>query len=302
MENKLIKQKRILGLGLGVYLILMNLVMVGYQLVVEKSGILNDSNKELLYYIGNAISVYVVGLVTLKLLFRKIEKVEPTEKSNFRLGKILYLIMITIGLGIGCTLITNVVKSLIEQISGLSIGNRVADMMQKSSPTMMIIFVAILAPVCEELIFRGIFISRLRAYGDKTAIIYTAILFGLFHTNFMQIPMAIAVGLVLGYAVVKTNKLRYSIILHMVMNLISSILTICMQYQQIVIAGLISMIEMGFALATVISLPIILSSSRHKLNISNETKYDRKKLYFNIGYIFSVIIVILITVLAIIAG
>lgn len=300
MENKSIKQKRILGVGLGLYLLLMNLVMVGYQLVVEKSGILNESNTELLYYIGNAISVYVVGIVTLKLLFRKIERVVPTEKSDFKFGKILYLIMITIGLGIGCTFITNVVKLLIEQISDISIGNRVADMLQKSSPAIMIFFVAILAPICEEVIFRGIFLSRLRAYGDKTAIIYTAILFGLFHTNFMQIPMAIAIGLVLGYAVVKTNKLRYSIILHMVMNLISSILTILLQNEQIVIAGLISMIEMGFALATVISLPILLTSSKHKLNISNETKYDRKKLYFNIGYIFSVIIVVLITVLAIV--
>lgn len=302
MENKSIKQKRILGVGLGLYLLLMNLVMVGYQLVVEKSGILNESNTELLYYIGNAISVYVVGIVTLKLLFRKIERVVPTEKSDFKFGKILYLIMITIGLGIGCTFITNVVKLLIEQISDISIGNRVADMLQKSSPAIMIFFVAILAPICEEVIFRGIFLSRLRAYGDKTAIIYTAILFGLFHTNFMQIPMAIAIGLVLGYAVVKTNKLRYSIILHMVMNLISSILTILLQNEQIVIAGLISMIEMGFALATVISLPILLTSSKHKLNISNETKYDRKKLYFNIGYIFSVIIVVLITVLAIVLG
>lgn len=302
MENKSIKQKRILGVGLGLYLLLMNLVMVGYQLVVEKSGILNESNTELLYYIGNAMSVYVVGIVTLKLLFRKIERVVPTEKSDFKFGKILYLIMITIGLGIGCTFITNVVKLLIEQISDISIGNRVADMLQKSSPAIMIFFVAILAPICEEVIFRGIFLSRLRAYGDKTAIIYTAILFGLFHTNFMQIPMAIAIGLVLGYAVVKTNKLRYSIILHMVMNLISSILTILLQNEQIVIAGLISMIEMGFALATVISLPILLTSSKHKLNISNETKYDRKKLYFNIGYIFSVIIVVLITVLAIVLG
>ena len=258
MENKSIKQKRILGFGLGLYLILMNLVMIGYQLVVEKFGIINDSNSQLISYIGNAISVYVVGIVTLKLLFRKMEKVVPEEKSDFKFGKILYLIMITIGLGIGCALVTNIVKSLIEQLLGLSIGNRVADAMQKSSPVMMIFFLAILAPVCEEVIFRGIILSRLRAYGDKTAIIYTAVLFGLFHANFVQIPMAIAAGLVFGYAFVKTNKLRYPIILHIAMNLTSSILTICMQYNQMVIAGLISMVEMGFALATVISLPIIL--------------------------------------------
>lgn len=83
---------------------------------------------------------------------------------------------------------------------------------------MVILTTVILAPIVEEYTFRYFTLNKLRKYGDKTAIIVTAVLFGLFHMNFEQCIYATAIGLVLGYVVCKTGRVRYSIILHMLLN------------------------------------------------------------------------------------
>ena len=54
---------------------------------------------------------------------------------------------------------------------------------------------------------------------DKVAIITTAILFGLFHANFSQFFYAVALGMIFAYVTLKTGTIKYSIILHIVVNI-----------------------------------------------------------------------------------
>ena len=82
----------------------------------------------------------------------------------------------------------------------------------------------ILAPVIEEYIFRKQLIDRMHIYGEKLAVITSALMFGLFHGNLSQLFYAFALGLVFGYVYLKTGKLRYSIGLHMLINLIGSVI------------------------------------------------------------------------------
>ena len=60
-------------------------------------------------------------------------------------------------------------------------------------------------------------------YGEKLAVITSALMFGLFHGNLSQLFYAFALGLVFGYVYLKTGKLRYSIGLHMLINFIGSV-------------------------------------------------------------------------------
>ena len=83
---------------------------------------------------------------------------------------------------------------------------------------LMILTTVVLAPVFEELTFRYLALNKLRKYGDKTAILVTAVLFGLFHMNFEQAIYAFAIGLVFGYVVCKTGRVIYTILLHAMVN------------------------------------------------------------------------------------
>lgn len=72
------------------------------------------------------------------------------------------------------------------------------DAVSGSSDTVsMFLYASFLAPISEELIFRGFVLRSLRPYGKRFAILGSAFLFGLFHGNLLQTPYAFLVGLVL---------------------------------------------------------------------------------------------------------
>ena len=101
--------------------------------------------------------------------------------------------------------------------------NPVTEMMLDLSPSM-IIYSCILGPFMEEFMFRGMLLKRARLFGDRTAVVFTAVLFGLMHGNISQFLYATAIGLVLGYVAVKTNGIRYTVILHIFVNSYNTIL------------------------------------------------------------------------------
>jgi len=83
----------------------------------------------------------------------------------------------------------------------------------------MFLYASILAPVWEELLFRGYVLGTLRPFGKRFSIWGSALLFGLFHGNLLQAPYAVLVGLLLGYITVEYS-LIWSILLHMFNNLV----------------------------------------------------------------------------------
>lgn len=85
----------------------------------------------------------------------------------------------------------------------------------------MFLYVSLGAPISEELLFRGLILRSMEPYGKKFAIFGSALLFGLYHANLIQIPFAFAVGLILGYVTVEYN-IGWAIVLHMFNNLILS--------------------------------------------------------------------------------
>lgn len=77
--------------------------------------------------------------------------------------------------------------------------------------------------LCEEFACRGIMFGFLKKYGDAFAIITTSAIFGLIHGNFIQIPFAFLVGLVLGLVRVKTGSIWVCAAIHGANNLVSVI-------------------------------------------------------------------------------
>lgn len=96
--------------------------------------------------------------------------------------------------------------------------------MESTRLPMAIAIPVVIGPILEELIFRKLMLDRTRAYGEKTAIIFSAICFGLFHGNLTQFLYAGCVGLFLGYVYCKTGKILHTMIMHMLLNGTSSII------------------------------------------------------------------------------
>ncbi len=75
--------------------------------------------------------------------------------------------------------------------------------------------------IVEEFAMRGVVMQPLRRYGDKFAILMSALVFSLLHGNMIQIPFAFISGLGLGFVVIKTGSLWTGIIVHMFNNSLS---------------------------------------------------------------------------------
>lgn len=91
------------------------------------------------------------------------------------------------------------------------------------------IYICLLGPILEELIFRGVLLEGLRKYGNLFGIIMSAVLFGLMHQNIAQCLPAIAIGLVWGFIAIKSDSLIPSIFLHILNNTMSAVLLAVMQ-------------------------------------------------------------------------
>lgn len=83
----------------------------------------------------------------------------------------------------------------------------------------MFLYSGVLAPVVEELLFRGLIFRHLRPYGKRFAILGSAFAFGIFHGNLIQIPYAFLCGLVLGYTA-SEYSIAWAMLLHMINNLV----------------------------------------------------------------------------------
>ncbi len=89
----------------------------------------------------------------------------------------------------------------------------------QSDSLSMFLYASILAPISEEILFRGYILRSLRPFGKRFAIFGSALLFGLFHGNLLQTPYALIVGLVLGYVTVEYS-IWWAIFIHGFNNLV----------------------------------------------------------------------------------
>lgn len=91
-----------------------------------------------------------------------------------------------------------------------------------------IVIACVLAPVLEEMLFRGIILrSFLQQYGRWTAILFSAAIFGVAHMNLYQFLVGLVLGSFLGWLYQRSRSLLPCIILHMAYN---STLTLLEQF------------------------------------------------------------------------
>lgn len=81
-----------------------------------------------------------------------------------------------------------------------------------------------IGPIFEEVLFRGLVYSVAeRGVGGYAPAILSSVLFGLWHGQPVQMIYATVVGVALGLVYMKTKNLLYPILLHMLINLYSTL-------------------------------------------------------------------------------
>ena len=142
-----------------------------------------------------------------------------------------------------------------------------------------VIMAVFVAPILEEIVFRGVIMNNLRKYGIRVAIIINSLLFGLSHYNIEMIVPGFLTGIIFSYIAYKYS-IKYSILIHFFINVItktSQVLAILRIDILLILVGLFSAFLIIFLLVFFI---IGLAKGRYKeiffiLKLNVE---DRKKL------------------------
>jgi membrane protease YdiL (CAAX protease family) len=240
--------------------------------------------------------MYVIAFPVLYFIVRGMLSVARTKRT-MKVSEFLMLLLV----GEAFMYVGNVVGTSLNGIFGAFMGGEIENSTSElieSSPIWVILIVAvILGPIVEELIFRKLMMDKFGIYGDRMAIVVSAIAFGIFHGNFYQLFYATLLGLVLGYIYAKTSNILYPILLHMIINLWGSLVPMLMMdhivnvekfyneyfdamleggelaanldiapyYVSVLLFGLYSMIQMGMVVAGL----IIFFKKRKKIFVSD---------------------------------
>ena len=186
----------------------------------------SEKYSDLILYAATFLPLYLVGFPLGLLILRKLPKAQaPREQlENFTIPDMIKSFLIMVSLGYLCLYLGNFIISLLTNLFGVTPTNTISEYVTGDTTVLQILFLVILAPIMEEFLFRRMIIDRTRIFGEKWAILFSALLFGLFHGNLSQFLYATALGLVLGYVYLRSGKLRCSIGLHMAFNFLGSII------------------------------------------------------------------------------
>lgn len=111
-----------------------------------------------------------------------------------------------------------------------------------------IISAVLVAPVAEEIIFRGV-ITRdlLRYHSEKTTILISGLLFGLIHVNPAQVLPASFAGFFLAWLYIRTNHLGICILLHFANNAIAVLMFYLIPDDALPISRMLAAIILGLS-------------------------------------------------------
>ena len=160
-----------------------------------------------------------------------------------------------------------------------------------------IIYAIFIAPILEEIIFRGVLMANLKKYGIKTAIIVSSLFFGLSHYNVYMIIPAFFIGIVLSYIVYKYS-IKYSILIHLLINIVAripEIIFILKKEKNIFFLGMISILLFIFCLVFFI-IGLKKRNYRDVFSVFKLNEEDRKNIVIflknNILYILVIFIIV----------
>lgn len=167
-----------------------------------------------------------------------------------------------------------------------------------SNTVSMFLYSALLAPITEEIFFRGYILRSLRPFGKRFAIFGSAFLFGLFHGNLLQTPYAFLVGLVLGYVTVEYS-IGWAVVLHMFNNLVlADLLTRLTANLSEAALGVVNLIVFGGAFLAAI---VILIVKRQEVRAYQQSEWmDRRclKWFFLNGGIIVLTVIMAVNIVA----
>lgn len=186
----------------------------------------------ILYYLATGLG-YVAGIAVPVLMYFAVKKIPLEDALPFEKPGLLKMAA-CVFFGAAVCMLANIPANMVANLEkAFQFNGELPSMPLTDDPWVLVLYgivIAVIPPIVEELLFRGMILHSLRRFGDGFAVVASAILFGFYHGNFIQMVFAFIAGLVMGLVVVRTGSLWTSILIHFINNSISFAVEMVQRY------------------------------------------------------------------------
>ncbi len=276
-----------IGFTIGIALILLVFLqtILAYIFGIILPKFINTDINTLNIILNGLVSCVSLGIVTLYIYSNIKDKEEVKTISGKKTFEITFV-------GIALIAIVQVALSWIYSKIGLNydIFNELSVVPSNTliSNILYLIAIVVIPAIFEELLFRKAIINYSKKYGKAFAVIFSAILFGLFHMNLNQGIFAFLIGIIFGIIAIQTSSIKLTVLLHFLNNLYAAL--------QVILSGFALEMFNNIILAVIIFAIIILIKTLPKVrNIKREDlKIDKDCLLIFKNYTFIISMILLI--------
>lgn len=149
---------------------------------------------------------------------------------------------------------------------------------------------ALVPALFEELLFRKYVLNYSKKYGNVFAIVFSALLFGIYHFNLSQGIFAFLIGILFGIIAVYTNGIKYTCLLHFLNNFYAC-LTMILGLDSIIVKftfNIFIAISIVGVILMIKNLPKLKKIKKEDLKINKDCKY----LLRNYTFIISMVVLV----------
>lgn len=241
MSDKFLDKVRALILAIGSLFMLICIQLAGLytfmivcRLVLGRSVSLNEEPvfAAVFHIIYAIVAALIFGFLRKSYMSLRKESAGfagSAELNNVPVSPVTYVLrLIILGIGIQAFAygLLNIVYEFAADTAVMQSYKSTINNLNGSTTYLIFVYTMFLAPLAEEIVFRGVIYDAARSsFSFLAANLIQAACFGLYHGNIVQFVYAFVIGLVLGYVRYRSGRLIDVIGVHMTVN-ISGILIV----------------------------------------------------------------------------
>lgn len=236
----------------------------------SNSNIINSSAFKMSFSCFVIVISLILVIITARIMGIKTLSSVKISKKNIRLGLLMY----PVGL-LANTIMTSITTIITKLFNSGGTTIPTADFSVDKASALAIIttilYLVIIAPISEEIVFRGLILKTLSPFGKRNAVVISALLFALMHKNIPQAVGAFAIGIIFATVDTKANSIVPSIIMHSLNNLLPCLININSSINSTVITIIYNALVYAIV---IVGITITMLKGRQILSLKAETESE----------------------------
>ena len=184
------------------------------------------------------ISAAVSGGIVLLIYFLS-GRFKSFCRTNFTKTKVsvfVKLVPVSAAVWLCGMFLNTVINAVVYHFFYISAAQQIASTSLKSVRLINFMYVCVIAPVFEELFFRGVLYDDSKTHGIQIAVLISALMFAIAHSSITVFGLPLVMGIVSALTLAKTGNVFYCIFIHALCNGASFVVSVLPQSPKIVMA------------------------------------------------------------------